>query len=464
MVFSSLPFILGFLPIFFIVYYIIPYRFKNIWILIGSLAFYAYGTKDLPLHFVLLCVSIIINTRLGRAIDRHPQHRKRWLIVGLAYNFGCLFIFKYSAFFLNNIGHIFGADWSIKPLTLPLGISFFTFQITSYLIDVYRRVFPAERSCITVGTYISMYPQLIAGPIVTYSSVREQMKHRQHSYHMFDVGLREFCIGLGLKVLLANQIGNLWSDVSAIGFESISTPLAWMGIAAYSFQIYFDFYGYSRMAIGLGLMMGIRFPHNFHYPYTTRSMTDFWRRWHITLGSWFREYVYIPLGGNRKGKLLTVRNMLIVWLFTGLWHGASWNFILWGLILFVLLMIEKAGLKKLLDRFPLIGHLYMCLVIPLTWLIFAVTDLSQIGIYLERLFPFLGGTSEFIYALDYVKYGKTYGVLLLVCLLFCTPIPRRIYKQLSKSIIGTILVLAIFIASLYCLYIGLNDPFLYFRF
>ena len=282
---------------------------------------------------------------------------------------------------------------------------------------------------------------------------------------MIEGGLRQFTIGLGLKVLIANQVGGLWKDVEAIGFESISTPLAWMGLIAFSLQIYFDFYGYSLMAKGLGSILGFRFPSNFAHPYMSTSMTEFWRRWHMTLGSWFREYVYIPLGGNRRGALITFRNLLAVWILTGLWHGASWNFILWGLVLFVLISIEKLGLRKVLAKRPAIGHIYMLFAIPITWLLFAVTDISQIAIYLQRLFPMFAPEREAAYfAGDYLKYGRLYAISLCAGLIFMTPAPRNLYNRWKKSPISAVVLLIVFWCCVYCMKIGMDDPFLYFRF
>lgn len=464
MVFSSLSFIFGFMPAFFILYYLTPNRFRNVTLLIGSLVFYAVGTKDIPSYFFLLVLSLVINLWLGQKIRYSRRRKKGWLLAGLLYNFGILFVFKYLGFFSETIHHLFGVSLPTIDFILPPGISFFTFQVVSYLADVYRGADYRTGSYLQVGTYLCMFPQLIAGPIITYRQVESQMQERKHSWVLFDNGLREFCIGLALKVILANQIGNLWKDVTTIGYESISTPLAWMGILAFSFQLYFDFYGYSLMATGLGQMLGMNFPRNFFYPYVACSMTEFWRRWHITLSQWFRDYVYIPLGGSRCGTFRTFRNLFVVWLCTGFWHGASWNFILWGLLLFILIMIEKLGWKDIAERSPLLGHLYMLLAIPLTWMVFAITDLNQIKVYFCRLFPFFGVGGEFVYARDYLKYGRTYGVLLLLCFLFCTPLPRRFYKKYSRSIPVTLALFAVFWASIYCLYIGLNDPFLYFRF
>lgn len=472
MVFSSIEFIFIFLPIFFLVYYLLPFRGKNFWLFIASLAFYSYGVLDEPLYILLLIISIVLNYFFGLAISRSEQRKSLWLAAGLAYNFAWLFLFKYSDFIFANINAFFGRffpdlgfELPLANWILPIGISFYTFQICSYIIDVYKQKVPAEKSVLDLGVYICMFPQLIAGPIVTYSSVAKQLHKRKHTLALAESGLKEFIIGLGLKVLLANQIANLWNNAANIGYESISTPLAWMSIFAYTFQIYFDFYGYSLMAIGLGRMMGFKLPKNFDYPYISTSMTEFWRRWHITLGSWFREYVYIPLGGNRKGTARTIFNLFVVWLLTGIWHGASWNFVLWGLVLFFFIFIEKLCLKKYLDRYRWLGHLYMLLLIPLSWAVFAITDIKQLGIFLGRLFPFLGSEPINVFEQDYIVNLQSFGVLLLVCFIFSTPIPRRIFTVIRRNpLIEALILIAIFAGSLYCLFIGLDDPFLYFRF
>ena len=395
--------------------------------------------------------------------------RKRWLVCGIIYNLSWLILFKYSAFIAQNVNLLLGrAGISLHlPVfapVLPVGISFYTFQAVSYLVDVYRKTVPYERSMVGFGMYISMFPQLIAGPIVTYSSMRAQIGRRKVTFRAIEDGLREFTIGLGFKVLLANRVGGLWTEVQTIGYESISTPLAWLGLLAFSLQIYFDFCGYSLMAKGLGTMMGFKLPNNFNHPYMSLSMTEFWRRWHITLGSWFREYVYIPLGGNRRGALLTFRNLLAVWLLTGFWHGASWNFIIWGLLLFLIMSIERLGLLRVLERRRVIGHLYMMLTIPLTWLVFAVTDVRQILLYFQRLFPFLMKQSLFYFSGDYLKYGKLYAVSIAAGLVFMTDIPCRIYNRHKYSLVTAVVLLAVFWACVYCIRIGMDDPFLYFRF
>lgn len=471
MVFSSIAFIMYFMPVFFLVYYILPASYKNAWLFLASLGFYYYGVRGNPGYLLLMIMSVMVNFVAGKLIEaqKTKRARKAWLVVGIVYDLGWLILFKYLGFLIENLNALFGAmhvkvqleTWN---LILPIGISFYTFQIISYLVDVYRRETKAEKSLVSLGTYLCMFPQLIAGPIVNYHLIQEQLHKRKHSMEKVESGLKVFALGLAYKVLLANRVGHLWTEVTAIGYESISTPLAWMSIVAYSLQLYFDFYGYSLMAIGLGRMMGFDFPQNFNNPYMAVSMTDFWRRWHMTLGGWFREYVYIPLGGNRGGFAKTVRNMFVVWLLTGLWHGASWNFVLWGLLLFVLLFVEKAGLGKVLERHKALGHIYMILWIPLSWLVFVITDLSQLGIYLQKLFPFFGSTGTVLFQEDYLKYGKTYGVYLVLGILFATGVQEKLLKKNKNRLWVILLLLALFWASVYCMYLGMDDPFLYFRF
>ena len=471
MVFSSIAFIMYFMPVFFLVYYILPASYKNAWLFLASLGFYYYGVRGNPGYLLLMIMSVVVNFVAGKLIEaqKTKRARKAWLVVGIVYDLGWLILFKYLGFLIENLNALFGAmhvkvqleTWN---LILPIGTSFYTFQIISYLVDVYRRETKAEKSLISLGTYLCMFPQLIAGPIVNYHLIQEQLHKRKHSMVKVESGLKVFALGLAYKVLLANRVGHLWTEVTAIGYESISTPLAWMSIVAYSLQLYFDFYGYSLMAIGLGRMMGFDFPQNFNNPYMAVSMTDFWRRWHMTLGGWFREYVYIPLGGNRGGFAKTVRNMFVVWLLTGLWHGASWNFVLWGLLLFVLLFVEKAGLGKVLERHKALGHIYMILWIPLSWLVFVITDLSQLGIYLQKLFPFFGSTGTVLFQGDYLKYGKTYGIYLVLGILFATGVQEKLLKKNKNRLWVILLLLALFWASVYCMYLGMDDPFLYFRF
>lgn len=474
MVFSSLSFLLGFMPVFFILYYRLPEREKNAGLLIGSVVFYGLGSWKHPLYLLWLLVSMAVNIKIGQEIQKagkqggDPATGNRaagrgWLRLGLFWNFGFLFAFKYLGFVCENLNGLLGITLWRPQLELPPGVSFYTFQVVSYLFDIRRGASYDTGAGVRVGAFLCMFPQLIAGPIITYGEVERALKKRRHTLARLDRGLREFCIGLGVKVLLANRVGNLWREVGAIGYESLSTPLSWMGIAAFSFQLYFDFYGYSLMAKGLGYMLGMVFPDNFRYPYMARSMTGFWRRWHMTLGQWFRDYIYIPLGGSRKGRAKTFRNLFAVWILTGVWHGASWNYLLWGLLLFVLIALEKLGPGRWLEGSLFWGRVYMLFAIPLTWLVFAVTDLKELWVYLKRLFG-LAPAGMAVFGQDYIKYGRNYGFLLALCLLFCTPLPRKLYDRYSHTWVATAGLLAVFWLSVYCLYIGLNDPFLYFQF
>lgn len=468
MVFSSFTFLFYFLPVFLAVYFLVPAVWKNAVIFGASLVFYYYGIKDRPAYVLLMLAALAVNYAASGKIEQCDTERMRrfWLIVGLVYNFGILFIFKYIDFLVENLNRVIGwfGDGISLPYAefiLPVGISFYTFQISSYLIDVYRKKIPAEHSILTLGTYLCMFPQLIAGPIVTYSQVREQLKERRHSFADFEEGIRTFTIGLAMKVLIANRLGGLWNQMGAIGYDSISTPLAWLGILGFSFQIYFDFYGYSLMAKGLGRIMGFSFPDNFKDPYLACSMTDFWRRWHITLGSWFREYVYIPLGGNRRHKF---RNLFLVWLLTGLWHGAGWNFVLWGMFSFLLISVEKCGPGRFLEKVRPLGHLYMLVVIPVSWLLFTVPDMGQFVIYLDRLFPFAGQAAGVVYAGDFLKYAKLYIWPLIAAVLCSTGIPGKIYAEKKYSLPVTLLLVILFWGCVYSMYLGLDDPFLYYQF
>lgn len=471
MVFSSLTFLFAFLPIFLVLYYCSPAKYRNGLLFTGSLVFYGIGE---PLYLCLIICSVLVNLGIGLFIDRSERlsGKRLWLITGLLYNFGLLFFFKYTNFFLENINGVLklchsGTQLKLLELTLPLGISFYTFQIVSYIIDVYRGKVKADHSVISLGAYLCMFPQLIAGPIVVYSDIRRELHERTITIHNLDDGLKTFILGLGFKVLLANRVGTLWNEVCTIGFESISTPLAWLGSLAYSMQLYFDFCGYSLMAIGLGKMLGFTIPENFHHPYLSRSVTDFWRRWHITLGAWFREYVYIPLGGNRKGRIRTIVNLGIVWLLTGFWHGAAWNFILWGVFIFLLEILEKNLLLPVLDHKSIaahiFSHIYMILYILVSWTIFAISDFNQLAMYLARMFPFFG-MGHTLNSYDFVKYLTDYGVLLICCILFCTAGPEKLYHRFKNKLGGIVIALIIFWYSVYYLAIGMNNPFLYFRF
>ena len=439
MVFSSIAFIMYFMPVFFLVYYILPASYKNAWLFLASLGFYYYGVRGNPGYLLLMIMSVVVNFVAGKLIEvqKTKRARKAWLVVGIVYDLGWLILFKYLGFLIENLNALFGAmhvkvqleTWN---LILPIGISFYTFQIISYLVDVYRRETKAEKSLISLGTYLCMFPQLIAGPIVNYHLIQEQLHKRKHSMVKVESGLKVFALGLAYKVLLANRVGHLWTEVTAIGYESISTPLAWMSIVAYSLQLYFDFYGYSLMAIGIGEMLGFDLPKNFDHPYRSRTVSEFYRRWHITLGRWFRDYLYIPLGGNRKGNAWTFFNLLIVWVVTGMWHGSTINFPLWGLILFVFIALERFVIRNFLEKHGWLAHLYIWFVIPLTWVVFAITKLSDLKVYFARLFPFFG-TGIAVNAGDYLKYGRTYGVFFLLAFVVSLPFMDKILKKCWKK-------------------------------
>ena len=464
MVFSSLQFIFIFIPIFFICYYSAPRTFGNAVLLLGSLCFYFIGTINNPEHFIIFIISMLVDFAAALCIEKYPKFKRMFLLIGIIFHLISLFTFKYMGFVLGEIEKYNAAFTFTKDIVLPIGISFYTFQGISYITDVYRGKVTAEKSLLRYTVYISMFEQLIAGPIVTYDRVKDKLYRRRITKSMIIDGICTFIFGLGLKVLLANPIGKLWSQTCAIGFESISTPLAWMAVFAFSFQIYFDFWGYSLMAIGLGKMLGFKLPQNFKHPYLSLTMTEFWQRWHITLGSWFREYVYIPLGGNRKGTLCTIRNLFIVWLLTGIWHGAGYNFLLWGLVLFIIILTEKLFIGKFLRERPIIGHLYMLLLIPLTWAIFAIDDIGQLGIFFTRLFPFFGQGVWSVFKHDYLKYLGMYYPFFIAGFLLSTKLPYNLLRKIKQRKVIYILIVIIFIASVYCMYRGFDDPFLYFRF
>ena len=466
MLFSSIEFLLIFLPIFMGCYYLVPRRFRNHILLIGSLVFYGYGELK---YLFLIVLSILVNYGVAKKMDRSERSRARkiWFQVGLFYDIGMLILFKYSTFLVMNLAKIPGLNFleTFDPkLSLPLGISFYTFQIISYLIDVYRNCILAEYRITKLATYLCMFPQLIAGPILIYSKVEEELSDREETMDDIVRGIKIFVVGLTMKMLLANTFGSLWSEVTMRGYDVISTPLAWMGAIAYSLQIFFDFNGYSLMAIGLGAMMGFHIPANFKMPYCARSVTEFWRRWHITLGEWFRDYVYIPLGGSRYRKSRTVMNLLIVWLLTGIWHGAGWNFILWGLFFFFLLTIEKLFLFRHLSQHPVIGHLYMMIVIPCSWIIFVIDDIKQIGIYFGRLFPFFGHGTGYGNVWDFVPLLSTYGLFFLIGIVFMIG-ERYFWMGIRKMpVTARAVTVMLFALCIWKIQGSAENPFLYFRF
>ena len=450
MVFSSFEFLFRFLPAFLIIYFITPKKFRNAILFLGSIAFYTYGEAQ---YVLLLLASVTVNYVIARSMYKTPEDGRGrrqavLLILALCYDFGMLFFFKYSGL----------------TTKLPLGISFYTFQIAAYVIDVYRGIVPAEKSYVNLGTYLTMFPQLIAGPIVNYTEVSSCLKRRTVTARDFESGVRILVIGLGSKVIIADRVGMLWNNVQTIGFNSISTTLAWLGAVAYSMELYFDFAGYSMMAIGLGKMLGFQIPVNFRFPYISKSVTEFWRRWHITLGRWFRDYVYIPLGGSRKGRLRTMFNLFAVWILTALWHGAGYNFLIWGGMLLGALFLEKLFLLPFLQKSKVIGHVYLLLFVPVTWMAFTITDVQQLGIYLTRMFPFVNAHTGMVNSMDYIKYLKDYDSLLAMGVLFATPVPAVIYGRIKRGMLGTLAIAVIFALSMYYLAVSVNNPFLYFNF
>ena len=463
MLFCSKEFLFIFLPIFLVIYYLVPVKFKNIILFVGSIVFYAVGElKYVPLIISSLVVNYIVaifieGCKIQNRLEGIDDNSKKniFMIIALLYDFGILFVFKYFTFFTG----------LTSSLTLPLGISFYTFQIVSYVIDVYKDKIRAEKNIINLGVYLMMFPQLIAGPIVIYSDIARQVRRRSYSLEKFEDGIKVFTLGLGAKMIIANMLGSCWTTAQMYGIEGMSTPMAWVAMFAYTFQIYFDFYGYSLMAIGLGLMLGFTLPKNFDNPYMSRSATEFWRRWHITLGSWFREYVYIPLGGNRKGQVRTIFNTFVVWALTGLWHGASWNFVLWGIIFFVLLTIEKSGFENILDRYKVLSHIYAMLIIPMSWIVFALENLSDIGLYFKRLFPIFGSSDvAFINTNDYKTALIQYGIFFLLAIVFSFEFPQKIYHKYKKTFVVNIVIIIIFWLSVYRIMTSASNPFLYFRF
>lgn len=466
MVFSSTIFLCVYLPLVLLGYYICPKKGRNLFLLIVSLVFYAWGE---PKYVFLMIFSILVNYIFGRLMDKHRENKKRlklMLVLSVVIDIGLLSVFKYTDFIITNVNAIFGANFDLLNIALPIGISFYTFQAMSYTIDVYRDDVRVQKNLIDFGMYITMFPQLIAGPIVRYADVQDQLAERSVTTADFSEGVMRFVVGLGKKVLLANQMGAVWSEIYALGGD-VSALMAWTGAIAYTFQIYFDFSGYSDMAIGLGRMFGFKFPENFRYPYQSVSITDFWRRWHITLSTWFKEYLYIPLGGNRRGLARQALNLLIVWSLTGFWHGAGWNFVMWGLYYFVILFIEKLFLLKALDKLPkFFRHVYALLLIIIGWVIFASDDVSVLLPYLGSMF----GANGAIGGMD-VYTLLTKAVLLIICCIASTELPKKLFLSAAGAMnekaaftLKSVLMIALLALSMILLIGDSYNPFLYFRF
>lgn len=466
MIFSSLLFLCIYLPIVLAIYYISPRKIRNFILLIMSLIFYGWGE---PIYVSLMIMSIIIGFIGALQIDKYRENKEKStciFVTVLLINLGSLFFFKYYGFLIDIINSIFNTSLKIKTLPLPLGISFYTFQIVSYVVDVYRNKTEVQKNIINFGAYVTMFPQLVAGPIVQYSTIEKQLNSRKESFKDFGEGVERFILGLGKKVIIANNVGMIWNSVKPLAAENISVLTAWIGIIAFTLQIYFDFSGYSDMAIGLGKMLGLDFMENFNYPYISRSITEFWRRWHISLGSWFRDYIYIPLGGNRCGQIVQLRNIFVVWFVTGLWHGASWNFIIWGLYFGIIIFIEKMGLLKKLEKMPaFISNIYTMFFIVIGWVFFDTDTLKDSMIYIGNMFKLNGNIGYDNLSLYLINTNMIFLVIAIIC---STPLFKNLMNTLKKNIIGKAIVISIYVGIIIVatsLLVGESyNPFLYFRF
>ena len=463
MVFSSVIFLFWYLPAVLAVYYLIPRKYRNLWLFAVNLVFYGWGE---PVYIFLMLFSVAINYVSGRLIalwrqDR-PKKAKAALIVNTAVNLLLLIVFKYSDLLVSTFNSLFGAGVRAPGLALPIGISFYTFQSMSYPIDVYRGDAACQRDFIKFGTFVSLFPQLIAGPIVRYKDIADRLEDRRESIEQFSSGAARFAVGLGKKVLLANNIGALWDRYAAA--SSLTLAGAWLGALAFSLQLYFDFSGYSDMAIGLGRMLGFEFLENFRYPYISRSVTEFWRRWHISLGTWFRDYLYIPLGGNRRGLRRQLLNILIVWSLTGLWHGANWTFLLWGLYYAFFLILEKVFLLRYLKRSRVLGRVYTLTAAVFGWVLFQLDSPGKVFAYWKAMLG-LAGTG--LAGAEDLYLARSFGSVLLISVLAATPLGKRIYDRFSPQVKGAITPVLIITCLAVCtayLVDATYNPFLYFRF
>ncbi|MBR2897779.1 MAG: MBOAT family protein [Oscillospiraceae bacterium] len=457
MLFSSIPFLFYFLPCVVLLYIATPKRLKNLTLLVGSLVFYAWGEPRLVL---LMLLTVFFGYILGLLTEKYPQHKKLFLWLALAVGLGFLGYFKYVDFFIENINAVTGLSIPLLKVTLPIGISFYTFQLISYNIDVYRGTVPAQRNFIDLAAYISLFPQLIAGPIVRYSDVALQLRERTHSIDKIAVGIRRFIIGLSKKVLIANVLGEICESFKASGDKSV--VFFWVYAAAFCLHVYFDFSGYSDMAIGLGKLFGFDFLENFNYPYISKSITEFWRRWHMSLGSWFRDYVYIPLGGSRVGKARLLLNILVVWMLTGFWHGADWNFIVWGLYFAVLLVIEKVFLLERLKKSKVISRIYLLLLVMISFVIFNAASMDEALHYIGGMF---GAGGYPLLSAETVFCLKNYAVVFVLAVIGATPVPKLLaQKSKAAAALEPVALLLLLTAVTAYLVDGSFNPFLYFRF
>ena len=457
MLFSSISFLYYFLPCVLVLYFLVPRHFKNIILLISSLFFYAWGEPRLVL---LMSATIVIGYVLGILMERDAKRKKLYLVIALLCFLGALGYFKYTDFFIDNINRVTGLSIPLLRIGLPIGISFYTFQILSYNIDVYRGDVKAQKNLLHLATYISMFPQLIAGPIVRYKDVAVQLETREHSIDKVAQGIRRFVFGLSKKILIANVLGEIYETFRASNDKSVL--FYWMYAIAFSLHIYFDFSGYSDMAIGLGKIFGFDFMENFNYPYVSKSITEFWRRWHISLGNWFRDYVYIPLGGSRVKVGRHLFNILVVWMLTGFWHGAAWNFIIWGLYFAVLLVIEKTFLLKHLEHSKVLSHVYVLFAVVISFVIFNATSLPQVLTDIGGLF---GKGNLPLVSAEAIYYLRSYAVVFVLAIFGATPIPKKFVSKwkIPQYVEPIILLLLLVVITAY-LVDGSFNPFLYFRF
>ena len=462
MLFSSLTFLYFFLPAVLLCYFLLPERFKNAALLIFSLLFYAWGE---PKYVFLMAFTIALGWLSGLMIERHrgESRGKLWLILSVGTVLALLAVFKYADFFIENFSAATGLSLPLLRLALPVGISFYSFQLISYLADVYRGSVPAQRSFIKLGCYITMFPQLIAGPIVRYSDINKRLENRRLSLDAAGEGAGRFMLGLGKKIIIANSMGALCSAFLASGEQSVL--FYWLYAIAFTLQIYYDFSGYSDMAIGLGKILGFEFMENFNYPYISRSITEFWRRWHMSLGSWFRDYLYIPMGGNRVSKPRWFFNIFVVWFCTGFWHGANWNFMVWGLYFALLLVLEKLWLLKGLEKSKVFSRVYTMLLVIIGFVIFNAADLPQA---LHQIGGLFGAGGIPLCGRESLYYLKSYALLLILAVIGCTPAAKNLTQSLEKLRIYAFLqsatALALLVVCTAYLVDGSFNPFLYFRF
>lgn len=465
MVFSSILFMFIYLPVVLAIYYLAPVKWRNLVLFVANLVFYGWGE---PVYILLMLFSITVNYVNGLLIGIYrdnPQKAKLILVVNVVINLALLGFFKYYDLIAETLSLLPFISIAPLGLGLPIGISFYTFQTMSYPIDVYRGDAEVQKNYISFGTFVALFPQLIAGPIVRYKDISDQLDYRSNSTAQFASGVQRFTVGLAKKVLIANNVGVLWDTYAPVGAPELTVVGAWLGIAAFTLQIYFDFSGYSDMAIGLGRMLGFEFKENFNYPYVSRSVTEFWRRWHISLGTWFRDYVYIPLGGNRRGLRRQLLNILIVWALTGIWHGANWTFLLWGLYYALFLILEKAFLLKAMDNWPpVLRHIYTIVIVMAGWVIFQLDTLGEVGAYLGAMFGF--GRGGFIAGTD-LYYLGSYAVTLVIAVFFCTPAGKLLFAKLPekvRSVAAPALIILVLIICTAYLVDSTYNPFLYFRF